>query len=67
MVDQNYLGHTLIYYLSQTYGTLYKCKECNIIVSNNILDLYFYIKNINEPFRKLNLRCDEMIIKGLLE
>ena len=63
--DRKYLGHNLIPHENGLYTHIFICNKCNIFVSYGYQ--YRYANNNYMPFIKLNLTCDEMVIKGLLE
>lgn len=65
MFDKNYLGHDLIknsYYLNRYY-----CEKCSTTVMYNAGCVYSYLSSKINHYEILDISCDEMIIKGLLE
>lgn len=69
--ELNYFGHELILnkQLSETYSGshMYECKICNIIANcyNENNQNYYYYRVVG--WHKIELTCEEIIIKRLLE
>lgn len=64
MIDRvvKYLGHEII--LEKHSAFIYQCSKCDLFVWKLIDTDEFYIQKNNT---KLNITCDEMMIKKLLE
>jgi len=69
----NYFGHELFISrqlsIKYTGSHMYECKKCNI-TANCYTDggrNYYYYKNEISSWHKIDLTCDEFIIKRLLE
>jgi len=68
-MDLNYLGHNFKRYEYPT--PKFQCKICNLIIYNTGKDKYFIsahsliLKNLRHT--KLNLTCDEILIKIIIE
>jgi membrane-bound inhibitor of C-type lysozyme len=69
MFDKNYLGHK--FKRSEKYNKMYEdyiCEKCDIEVAyanNRIISLN--AKIVNHKFPALNLTCEEIIIKNIIE
>ncbi len=70
MFDKNYLGHYFLKYKYDKFGYDFKCETCGIIIwiEGNYSDSYYMINNKGyHTFLKVNLSCNDFIIKGIIE
>jgi len=70
-----YLNHRFELIIISNYGKTYTCNRCNCKV-DKFIDTPYYKSNKNQywlhdiygkPYKILNLTCDEMIIKNIVE